>query len=198
MRDPQSTKSAQAPQATQLLHALADGDIAASSKLLPLVYEELRAIAVAFMQAERAGHTLQPTALVHEAYLRLVDSRVVVFNGRQHFIAVAARAMRRLLINHARDRKAQRRGGGEWRQITLDEAFVISEDRVIDVLDLDQAIEELTSLNERQGRLSELRFFGGLEISESAEMLDIAITTAKRDWTVARAWLARKLVPSES
>lgn len=184
--------------ATEILNQLAAGESSAWSRLLPLVYEELRSIAGHYMKAERSDHTLQPTALVHEAYLRLVDVEGIAFNGRQHFIAVAARAMRRLLVNHARDRRAARRGGGEWQRITLEHAFTVTKDNVIDVLDLDTALEALGELHERQARLSELRFFGGLEVAEAAEVLGIGLSTAKRDWTIARAWLTRRLAITES
>lgn len=184
---------------TQILDRLASGDSSAAAQLLPLVYDELRALAAHYMKAERPDHTLQPTALVHEAYVRLVGSGTPEFMGRQHFFAVAARAMRRLLVNHARDRRARKRGGvGEWERITLDEAFSLGNGRTIDLIDLNDALEELASLSERQARLSELRFFGGLELSEAAEVLGIGLTTAKRDWTVARAWLTRRLASPKS
>ncbi len=184
---------------TQILGQLAAGDSSAAGQLMPLVYDELRALAAYYMRAERPDHTLQPTAIVNEAYLRLVGSGPLAFNGRQHFIAVAAQAMRRLLVNHARDRRAQKRGGGgQWERITLDEAFAVGREQVIDLIDLNDALEALAELNQRQARLSELRFFGGLEVSEAAEILGIASTTAKRDWTVARAWLTRRLTGSDS
>lgn len=184
---------------TRILGQLAAGDSSAAAQLLPLVYDELRALAAHYMQAERAGHTLQPTALVHEAYVRLVGPGALEFSGRQHFIAVAARAMRRLLVNHARDRRARKRGGGgKWERITLDEAFPVGNGQTIDLIDLNDALEALAALNERQARLGELRFFGGLEVAEAAEVLGIGLTTAKRDWTVARAWLTRRLAGSEA
>lgn len=183
---------------TQILNQLVDGDSSASSRLFALVYDELRALAGHYMRAERADHTLQPTALVHEAYLRLIDSNVSVSGGRQHFVAVAAQAMRRLLVDHARGRKAARRGGEDWSRITLDQAFALSEDRIIDVVALDDALKTLAGHNERHGRLAELRFFGGLELSEAAKVLGIGISTAKRDWTIARAWLARELKDNDS
>jgi len=178
---------------TQILGQLSDGDSSAATELLPLVYDELRALAGHYMQAERLGHSLQATALVHEAYVRLVGSGTLEFNGRQHFFAVAARAMRRLLVNHARDRKARKRGGDEWDRITLQDEAESGGGQFFDVLDLHDAIEALADRNDRQGRLSELRFFGGLEIAEAADVMGVSLTTAKRDWTIARAWLTRRL-----
>lgn len=180
------------PDVTQILHEIVDGHQSASERLLPLVYDEMRAIAVRAMREERADHTLQPTALVHEAYLRLVGSNVE-WQGRQHFLATGARAMRRLLINHARDRRAQKRGLGDWARVTLDEAIADVEDRSIDVLALDEAMERLAALDARQATLVELRFFGGLTMNDAAEMLGITIDKARGDWAIAKAWLTREL-----
>ncbi len=180
---------------TRILGQLAEGDSSAATELLPLVYDELRALAAHYMHAERPDHTLQATALVHEAYVRLVGTGSLEFKGRQHFFAVAARAMRRLLVNHARDRKARKRGG-DMRRITLSEAFAAREGQFIEILNLHEALEELAALSERQARLSELRFFAGLEVAEAAEVLGIGLTTAKRDWTIARAWLTNRLAGS--
>ncbi len=153
---------------TRILGQLAEGDSSAATELLPLVYDEVRVLAAHYMQAERPDRTLQATALVPEAYVRVVGSGTLEFKGRQHFFAVAARAMRRLLVNHARDRRARKRGGGDWERITLNEAVAVGENQFIDTLDLHEALEALTALNERQARLSELRFFGGLELAEAA------------------------------
>lgn len=180
-------------QVTQMLGALVAGDDSAASRLLPLVYEELRSLAGNMMRGERPDHTLQPTALVHEAYVRLVGAGQTDWQGRIHFLAVASRAMRRLLINHARDRHAAKRGGGDWARITLDEVVANAEERVVDVLALDEALERLAVISQRQARLVELRFFGGLSIQEAADALDLSPTTAKADWIIARAWLAREL-----
>ncbi|MCG8406573.1 MAG: sigma-70 family RNA polymerase sigma factor [Phycisphaerales bacterium] len=180
-------------QVTQILGELVAGDDSAASRLLPLVYEELRALAGHIMKGERPDHTLQPTALVHEAYVRLVGTGETKWKGRAHFLAVASRAMRRLLINHARDRRAAKRGGGEWARVTLDEAVAVAEERVVDIIALDEALERLGTLNERQARLVELRFFGGLSLEEAAEVMEVGRTTAKGDWTIARTWLAREL-----
>lgn len=180
-------------QVTQILGQLVSGDDSAASRLLPLVYEELRGLAGHLMGGERPDHTLQPTALVHEAYIRLVGAGQTEWKGRKHFLAVASRAMRRLLINHARDRRAAKRGGGDWAKVTLDDALAVAEKRVFDILVLDDALEQLAKLNERQARLVELRFFGGLTLEEAADVLEVGPTTAKGDWAIARAWLAREL-----
>ncbi len=182
---------------TRILDKLAAGDSAAATELLPLVHDELRALGAHYMNEERPDHTLQATALVHEAYVRLVGSGTLEFKSRQHFFAVAARAMRRLLVNHARDHRALKRGGDGWERITLGEAVIVENDRFIDILDLHEAIEALSILNERQANLSELRLFGGLEVAEAAEVLGIGVTTAKRDWTIARAWLTNRLMERE-
>lgn len=184
-------------QVTQILGEMVAGDDSAASRLLPLVYEELRAVAGNLMSAERANHTLQPTALVHEAYIRLAGAGATEWKGRAHFMAVAARAMRRLLINHARDRRAAKRGGGDWSQVTLDEAVALAEERVVDVLVLEEALERLAELSERQAKLVELRFFGGLTLEESAEILGVGLTTVKGEWRIARAWLAQELASED-
>lgn len=183
---------------TRILGQLKAGDSTAAAQLLPLVYDELRALAGHYMKSERPDHTLQPTALVNEAFVRLVGPGMQALSDRQHFIAVAARAMRRLLVNHARDRRAMKRGGDQWERITLDDVFSLGGSQLVNIVDLNDALEELARLNERQARLSELRFFGGLELSEAAEVLGMGLTTAKRDWTVARAWLTRRLETPES
>ena len=190
-RDSRSQPDSQ-PEVTQLLHRIVDGSDSAGERLLPLIYEEMRDIAANAMRGERADHTLQPTALVHEAYINLVGSDVQ-WQGRRHFLAVAARAMRRLLINHARDRRAAKRGGGQWARITLDEALSDVEERIIDVIALDEAMEKLSRASERQAAIVELRFFGGLTMSEAAATLGITTDVARGDWAIARAWLTREL-----
>ena len=180
-------------QVTRILGQISSGNAGATAELLPLVYDELRALAGRFMQAERSGHTLQPTALVHEAFVRLIGADDLQFRSRLHFKAVAARAMRRVLINHARDREAIKRGGPDRAMVALDEALAEVEHRVVDVLSLDEALERLAARSERQAELVELRFFGGLTMEEAAESLGISLTTAKADWTIARAWLGREL-----
>jgi RNA polymerase sigma factor (TIGR02999 family) len=160
--------------------------------LLPIVYQELRRLATAYLQRERQGYTLQPTALVHEAYLRLLKDKPGRWQNRAHFCAIAAHSMRQILIERARARDAQKRGG-ERRRVTLDEALVAGGERSIDLIALDQALERLAGVSAEQARLVELRFFGGLTIDETAEAMNISPATVKRHWTVACAWLAREL-----
>ena len=163
-------------------------------RLIPLVYHELRKRAAAYLRHEREGHTLQPTALVHEAYLRLVDQREVLWQNRAHFFGVAAQAMRRILVDHARGRKRVKRGGDDQR-ITLTDAVLMGEPRSVDLLDLDAALERLAVLDPRQCRIVELRYFAGLSVEETAETLDISPATVKREWTMAKAWLSAELNP---
>ena len=160
--------------------------------LLPIVYQELRRLAASYLRRERPGQTLQPTALVHEAYLRLMKDRPERWQNRAHFCAIAAHSMRQILIERARARGAQKRGGARPR-VTLDEALVAGGERSIDILALDEALERLAALDPEQARLVELRFFGGLTVEETAEAMDISPATVKRHWAVARAWLAREL-----
>jgi RNA polymerase sigma-70 factor (ECF subfamily) len=160
--------------------------------LLPLVYQELRRLAASYLRHERPGQTLQPTALVNEAYLRLLKDRPGRWQNRAHFCAIAAHSMRQILIERARARGAQKRGGARAR-VTLDEALLAGGDRSIDLVALDEALERLASLDPEQARLVELRFFGGLTVEETADAMGISPATVKRHWTVARAWLAREL-----
>lgn len=160
--------------------------------LLPIVYEELRRLAAAYLRRERPGQTLQPTALVHEAYLRLMKDRPDRWQNRAHFCAIAAHSMRQILIEKARARDARKRGGGE-RRITLEEALVAGQAPSIDLLALDLALDRLAAIDAEQARLVELRFFGGLTIEETADALNMSPATVKRHWTMARAWLAREL-----
>ena len=184
-------------QVTQILIDVSGGDRQAAARLLPLVYDELRALAGSFFARQTPGHTLQPTALVHEAYLKLADSDLQ-WESRAHFFAVAARAMRQILMNHARNKAAAKRGGG-WDRITLDEAITPlgSATREIDLLALDEALDRLATLSERQARVIELRFFGGLTIAEAAHVLGAGTTTIEDDWLLAKAWLARELKKGE-
>ena len=183
---------------TRLLRRSAAGDRAALDELLPLVYDELHALARRHIAREAEGHTLQPTALVNEAYLRLVDQRKAGWRSRSHFLGLAARAMRRILVDHARRRRAAKRGGGAHR-ISLDEAVELEPREWpapgVDLIALDAALEGLARLDERQGRIVELRFFGGLSVRETAGVLGISPATVKRDWSMARAWLYRELRP---
>ena len=178
---------------TRLLRAWGSGDRDALEKLLPLVYGELRRCAGAYLRRERAGHTLQPTALVHEAYLKLVGSTPVAWKDRAHFYGVAARAMRQVLVDHARAHAAEKRGAGQV-LVGLDAAASASmPPRNLDLLDLDRALLKLAGLDERQSRLVELRLFGGLTIEESAEVLHVSHATVSREWRHAEAWLQREM-----
>lgn len=171
---------------TKLLQA---GDGESLDRLLPVVYDELKRIAARLFKDERAGHTLQPTALVHEAYMRLIkDGENVSWQSRAHFFGIAAESMREILVNHAYKRNAQKRGGGLTR-IELDESVSFSFERDLDVLSLNECLERLARLDEREARIVELRFFGGLTIDETAAVMDISTATVEREWKVARAWL---------
>ena len=164
------------------------GDESALDKLMPLVYDELRGLAHRYMNRERAGHTLQTTALVNEAYLRLVDQSKVHWENRTHFFAVAARVMRHILVDHAREHSRAKRGGGAP-VVSLDEAATLSPERAREVLALDEALNELAKTDKRKSEVVELRYFGGLSIDETAEILKITPTTVSRDWRWAKAWL---------
>jgi RNA polymerase sigma factor (TIGR02999 family) len=184
---------------TRLLAAWQDGDTAAADKLLPLVYDELHRAAARAMRNEDAGHTLQPTALVNEMYLRLVDQTAASWKNRSQFFGVAAQAMRRILVDHARARLTDKRGGGA-RAVTLDELHDVpqlpGESSEIDLLSLNEALEKLAAFDPDQARIVELRYFAGLNIEETAEALGISTATVKREWVVARAWLKRELSQS--
>jgi RNA polymerase sigma factor (TIGR02999 family) len=179
-------------QVTRWLLEWSGGDQAALDHLMPVVYDELHRVAAAYLRREPAGHTLQPTALVHEAYLRLVDESRVDWHSRAHFFGAAARLMRQILVDHARRRHAAKRGGGALK-VTVSEASASYAPPDIDMLALDHALTELAALDPQQGRVVELRFFGGLSIEETAEVLAISPTTVKRDWTTAKAFLRRRL-----
>ena len=173
---------------TELLQAWSEGNVAARDLLMPLVYEELRRRASAYLRRERPGHTLQPTALVHEAYLRLVDQRRVAWRNRAQFFGVAAEMMRRVLVDHARANRAAKRSG-MFSRVTFDPALAVTEPVRVDVLDLDAALERLAAFDPRKSRVAELRFFGGLSLKETGEVLNLSLATVERDWQVARAWL---------
>lgn len=181
---------------TQLLVRWNDGDRAALDELLPLVYAELRRTADAYLRRERSDHTLQPTALVHEAYLRLIDRTGVNWQNRAHFFGTAARLMRQILVDHARQHTAQKRGGLRHR-VTLDETIGFSAGRDLDLIALDDALTGLENLDADQSRIVELRFFGGLTIEETGVALGISPATVKREWRMARAWLQREMDKSE-
>ncbi len=177
---------------TDLLVAWNGGEAEALTKLVPLVYEELRQIAQRCLRRERQGHTLEPTALVHEAYARLIDQNRVRWQNRAHFFAIAGQTMRRILVDHARRRHAARRGGPALR-LSLDETVAAGDRRDVDLISLDDALNGLTALDASRARIVELRYFGGLSIEETAEVLSISPATVKRDWSVARAWLYREM-----
>lgn len=177
---------------TQLLQQWQTGNEAAMEQLMPLVYEELRRLAHGHLQRERADHTLNTTALVHEAYLNLVGQADLAWQNRAHFFGIASRVMRRVLIWYARRRNTDKRGGGQ-RNVELDEAAGFSENRLEELLALDQALQKLEALDERLCRVVECRYFGGLNVKETAEALNISPATVKRDWQTARAWLRRTL-----
>jgi RNA polymerase sigma factor (TIGR02999 family) len=178
---------------TRLLEESAAGDETAAARLFPIVYDELRRLAGAALRRERPSHTLQPTALVHEAFLRLVDVKSSRLQDRGHFIAIAARAMRRVLVDHARSRGAVKRGKAEAR-LSIDDVDVAAVDASdMDLVALDQALERLAAIDERQARIVELRFFGGLTVEETAVVIGASDRTVKRDWQMARAWLRREL-----
>ena len=177
---------------TQLLVDWRNGDKSALDAMTPVLYDELRRMARRLLAGERADHTLQPTALVHEAYIRLVDQRSVDWQNRAHFLGIAAGMMRRILINHARAFKAAKREGYAD-AITLDDALGLFTNPRLDLLDLDQSLDKLTQLDPRQGKVVELRYFGGLSIEETAEVMGISPSTVKREWGTARLWLVQQM-----
>jgi RNA polymerase sigma factor (TIGR02999 family) len=177
---------------TQLLQSWSDGDQAALDKLVPLVHQELHRLATHYMSGERPGHTLQTTDLVNEAYIRLVEWKHVRWQNRAHFFGVAAQIMRRILVDFARSRNYAKRGG-EGRRVSLAEAAVVPADRGADFIALDDALESLATIDARKSRIIELRFFGGLSVEETAEVLKISPRTVMRDWSLAQAWLFREL-----
>ncbi len=177
---------------TRLLLAWNAGDEAALEKLVPQVYQELRRLARRQMMRERPGHTLQATALINEAYLRLVDLRNVQWQNRAHFFALCARLMRRILVDFARSRQYAKRGGGE-RPVSLDESLVVSPVHSTDLVAADDALKALTKVDARKAQVVELRFFGGLTVEETAEVLKVSPETVRRDWRLAKAWLLREL-----
>ena len=177
---------------TLLLSRVSEGDTKAASRLMRLVYRELRQIAARYMSRERPDHTLQATALVHEAYLRLVEQRATNWKNRAHFFGVAAQLMRRILVDHARGTLTARRGGKQ-QHVSLDEVVVLSKDQSAEVLAVDEALERLRRLDARQSLIVELKFFGGLTTEEAAEVLRTSPSTVEREWALARAWLLMQL-----
>lgn len=179
-------------EATKIVNALGAGDVSRAERLVELVYDELRQMAGRFMAQEEIGHTLQPTALANEVFLKLIKQDQVNWQGRSHFLAVGAQAMRRFLVDYARTKKRAKRGGG-LRRIELNEGQVFSTGCSEDVLALDAALQELAQLNTRHARIVELRFFSGMSMDEIAEVLGISKRTVERDWTMVRAWLRQRL-----
>lgn len=177
-----------ASEVTLLLARVSNGDTEAASRLMPLVYDELRRIAARRMRNERPGHTLQATALVHEAYLRLVEQRRTDWKNRAHFFGIAAQLMRRILIDHARNTLRDKRGG-KLARVSLDQAIVLSEDNSTELLVIDEALQRLQRLDFRQCHVVELKYFGGMTTEEAAEVLGVSRATVERDWQSARAWL---------
>jgi RNA polymerase sigma factor (TIGR02999 family) len=177
---------------TQLLVAWSNGEQEALERLTPLVYSELHRLAHRYMKRERGGHTLQSTALVHEAYQRLINLEGVSWQSRAHFFAVSAQLMRRILVDYARSRRYYKRGG-EWRQVPLNQAVAVFQDRRTDLVALDDALQTLAEIDPRKGRVVEMRFFGGLSIKEVAEVLNVSPETVLRDWRLAKVWLLRQL-----
>ena len=177
---------------TQLLRAWSGGDEEALTRLLPLVDAELRRLAKAYMARERHGHTLQATALVNEAFIRLIDTRNVAWNDRAHFLGIAARLMRRVLIDHARARGMKKRGAGAY-MLPLEEGMAVVAAPAVDLIALDAALDALAAIDERKGRVIEMRFFGGMTVEETAAALHVSTDTVKRDWRVAKLWLLKEL-----
>ncbi len=178
---------------TQLLRAWSEGDKSALDQLYQIVYDELRRLAHRYMSRENAGHTLQTTALVNEAYLRLVEVKDMNWQDRAHFFAVSANVMRRILIDEARARRAERRGGDNL-TLALDEALDVEKGEDLDLITLDLALQSLAQINQRQSQVIELRYFGGLSVEETAEVLKVSADTVMRDWRFAKAWLKREMV----
>ncbi len=188
---PPPPAAANTHEVTRLLQDLQRGSDHAADELVPLVYDELYHLAVHYMQSEREDHTLQPTALVHDAWMRLVDQRHASWQNRAHFFGIAAQAMRRILVDHARRKRSAKRHGGD--RVTLDESVAVEPQRSVDLIALDDALHKLTALDPRQARVVELRFFGGLNIEQTAEALGVSLATVNRDWTFARAFLRREM-----
>ncbi len=182
---------------TQVLVDWNKGDQNAPDRLMPLVYEELRKLARNYLQRERSDHTLQATGLVHEAYLRLVDQSSMTWQNRAHFFAVAAQVMRRILVDHARAHRAEKRGG-EREKIEFDEALAPSGEKAVDLIALDDALHDLVTFDPRQSRIVEMRFFGGLTNEEIGDVLGISPRTIKREWRLAKAWLRREIMKEEA
>ncbi len=181
-----------AQEVSQLLRAWSSGDPSAFDQLMPLVYDELRQMAQRYMRRQQPGHTLQTTALIHEAYLKLVEQQETPWQNRAHFFGVAAKAMRHILVDYARTKHAAKRGG-EMLLVSLDEAATVSDERAAEVVALDEALEALAALDRRKCQVVEMRYFGGLTVEETATVLQVSPETVARDWRLARAWLLHEL-----
>ena len=181
-----------AHEVTQLLVAWTNGDEAARDQLMSAVYPELHRLAHHYMKRESPGHTLQTSALVNEAFLKLVDQRNVKWQNRAHFLGIAAQMMRRILVDYARSRRYAKRGGGA-QQVSLDEGLIVSDERSAEVVELSEALDRMAEFDQRKAQTVELRFFGGLSIEETAEVLAVSPGTVMRDWTLAKAWLRREM-----
>jgi RNA polymerase sigma factor (TIGR02999 family) len=181
---------------TQILIGWGQGDKEALDKLVPLVYDELRRQAARYLRRERVGHTLQTTALINEAYLRLIDQKHVHWQNRAHFFGIAAQLMRRILVDHARTKKRAKRGGSDVR-VSLTEATYVASAQDLDIVALDEALDRLAKVDPQQSKIVELKFFSGLTVEETAEVLSISPATVKRDWSMARAWLHREINSDE-
>ena len=179
-------------QVTRLLIDWSNGNRDAAMGLMPIVYDELRRLARSYLQRERPDHTLQATGLVHEAYLRLVDQKTTTWQTRAHFVGVAAQLMRRILVDHARRHRTDKRGG-DWTKVEFNEALAPSATRTLDIIALDDALNDLAQLNPQHSQIVELRFFGGMTTEEVAEVLDVSPRTVQREWRMARAWLRRQI-----
>jgi RNA polymerase sigma-70 factor, ECF subfamily len=177
---------------TRLLVDWSKGDPQALGQLMPIVYDELRSLAGRYLRRERSDHTLQPTALVNEAYLRLIDQHSVRWQNRAHFFGVAAQMMRRILVDHAKGHRREKRGGGA-RKVSLDEAIELTDQRADGLVALDEALTALAQFDERKSRVVELRYFGGLSVEETAEILQVSVNTILRDWKLAKAWLYNQI-----
>ncbi|MEP6716337.1 MAG: sigma-70 family RNA polymerase sigma factor [Terriglobia bacterium] len=178
---------------TQLLGQLRAGNHEVANQLIPLIYDQLRRIAGAQMGRERPGHTLQATAVVHEAYMRLAGEQDVPWQNRAHFFAIAAKTMRRVLLDYARQRHAEKRGGEGAHKVELDAEILVGDDRIEDVVAIDEVLGRLSEMDPQQGQIVELRFFAGLDVDETAEVLGISASTVKREWRMAKAWLQREM-----
>lgn len=191
------TSSRPRQQATRLLVEWSEGDSEAANRLIPLVYDELRQLARSYLRRERPDHTLQATGLVHEAYLRLIDQTVTTWQNRAHFLGVAAQVMRRILVDHARRHRAEKRGG-DWEKLEYNDEHAPNDPRSVNLIALDDALQDLAKFDPRQSQVVELRFFGGLTTEEAGEVLEISPRTVKREWRMARAWLHREVFAGEN